>query len=106
MSKRKKKAVEQICKNCRLFNPARSVCSVWVLLEGRKVQVPVGENDPCFYEQPYFDPMTGEQDTFNEIKEVRMWVEGKDGKRTDGNGTVKIEFPEGFFGELKVTDII
>jgi hypothetical protein len=29
---------------------------------------------------------------------VKFWVEDKEGKKTSGEGTVKIEYPEGFFG--------
>ena len=33
------------------------------------------------------------------VEQVRWWVEDPEtGNPTDGNGTVKIEYPEGFFG--------
>ena len=33
------------------------------------------------------------------VEQVRWWVENPEtGERTDGDGTVKIEYPEGFFG--------
>jgi hypothetical protein len=34
-----------------------------------------------------------------EIQQVRWWVEGQDGKPTDGDGKVKIEYPNNFFGK-------
>jgi hypothetical protein len=33
------------------------------------------------------------------VQQVRWWVEDENGKPTDGNGTVKVEYPIGFFGE-------
>lgn len=39
-----------------------------------------------------------------EIKEVRWWVEDKEGKPTEGNGVVKIEYPEEFFGKEEKKD--
>jgi hypothetical protein len=99
MSK-KNKTVEPICKNCRLFDSHRSLCRVVILHEGQKTNLPVEANDLCFFEQPYFDPITHRRETLNEVKQVRFWVEGKDGKKTDGDGVVKMEYPEGFFGSL------
>jgi hypothetical protein len=32
------------------------------------------------------------------VDQVRWWVENKEGKKIDGNGIVKIEYPENFFG--------
>lgn len=34
-----------------------------------------------------------------EIKQVRWWVEDEKGEPTAGNGTVKIEYPTGFFND-------
>jgi hypothetical protein len=34
-----------------------------------------------------------------EIQQVRFWVENEEGKPTNGDGVVKMEYPEGFFGE-------
>lgn len=33
------------------------------------------------------------------VQQVRWWVEDEKGRPTAGDGTVKIEYPEGFFGE-------
>jgi hypothetical protein len=33
-----------------------------------------------------------------DVKQVRWWTEDEKGQKTDGNGVVKIEYPEGFFG--------
>lgn len=100
------KNIEAVCRNCRLFDSSRDLCRVVVLYEGEKTNLPVHANDPCFFEQTYFDPVTRREESLNEVKQVRFWVEDKDGKKTDGDGIVKMEFPEGFFGELTITDII
>jgi hypothetical protein len=34
-----------------------------------------------------------------EVKQVRWWVEDEKGKPTEGDGVVKIEYPEDFFGK-------
>lgn len=102
MNKRetKKKQIERICKNCKLFN--RGFCSVVILHEGERVKIPVDPKDSCFFEGEYFDPTTKAKENFAaDIQQVRFWVEDKDGEKTDGDGTVKIEFPEGFFGDYE-----
>lgn len=88
------KKIKPICGNCRLFDEGLGICRVVILHEGEKLNLPVEAKDPCFFEQEYFDPITGRTETFNEVKEIRVWVEDKDGKKTDGNGTVKIQFPK------------
>lgn len=86
------KKIKHICKNCRLFDEGLGVCSVIILHEGEKVKIPVSPDDPCFFEEPYFDPITNEKSDFNEIKQIRMWVEDENGNKTDENGTVFIEY--------------
>lgn len=57
-------------------------------------------DDDCLYETEYFDPVLKVINTFSDdVKEVKFWVENESGEKTDGDGTVKIEYPEGFFGE-------
>ena len=34
-----------------------------------------------------------------EVQQVRWWTEDKNGKPVNGNGVVKIEYPENFFGK-------
>lgn len=98
MSKKNKK-IERICKNCRLFNENREVCSVIVLYEGDKINIPMDPNDTCMYESSYFDPTTKAMESFSEdIKEVKIWVENDKGEKVNGDGIVKIEYPDGFFG--------
>ena len=86
------KKIEKICKNCKLFNAPERRCSVVILHEGQKINIPVDAQDPCFFEEPYFDPMTKTEENFNEIKEIRMWVEDQNGNKSD-HGVVKIEYP-------------
>jgi hypothetical protein len=90
----KKKTVEPICGNCRLFDPSKRECQVVILFEGEKVKLPVDPKDSCFFEQTYFDPTTKSMETLNEIQQIRLWVEDENGKPTDGNGSVKIEYPD------------
>ena len=96
----KKRHIKRICKNCKLYDPASETCSVVVLHEGQRVRLPVLAEDPCFFEGVYFDPTKDACDDFaGEIKEVKWWVEDGQGKKTDGDGTVKMEYPEGFLGD-------
>lgn len=83
-----KKNIEKICNNCLLYNREKGECKVAILIEGQDRHLPVLPYDKCHYD-----------DLGIEIKQVRWWVEDKNGKPTDGNGTVKIEYPDGFFGK-------
>jgi len=97
---KKKKQIERICKNCQLFNPAKNECAVVVLHEGQRLKLPVLAEDNCFFEGMYFDPTTKAMEDFaGEIKQARFWVENPDGDKTNGNGIVKMEYPEGFLGK-------
>lgn len=98
MRKKKQKQIERICQNCKLYNPQREHCSVVVMHEGQRFNLPVDPQDTCFYEDNYFDPTTKAMEDFaGEIQEVKFWVEDENGQRTNQNGTVKIEYPDGFF---------
>lgn len=77
--------VEKICKNCRLFSPKEEMCGVAILLEGKKYHLPVSPQDNCHIEELGI-----------EINQIRWWVEDEKGNPTNGNGTVKIEYPENF----------
>lgn len=100
--------IERICNNCRLFNPKESNCSVTILMEGRRYNIPVDPEDPCFFEQEYFDPQTKKMENFaEELKEVKFWLEDESGKKVDKkkwwqfwrkDPVVKMEYPTGFFG--------
>ena len=92
----KKKKLEPICGNCRLFNPKTKRCAVVVLYEGQKINIPVDADDKCFFENEYIAINDkGEKESFKaEINEVKMWTEDpKTGEKTD-KGVVKIEYPE------------
>jgi len=93
------KKIERICKNCKLYDENKGECCVVILHEGNRIRLPVESNDTCFFEEEYFHPKTNSVENFSEeIQQVRFWVENKDGKTTNGDGVVKIEYPEGFFG--------
>jgi len=98
---KKKKKPEPFCKNCRLFDAKNRACRVVILHEGQRVNLPMDAEDPCFFEEPYFDPKTGETTDFNEVRQVRFWTEDKNGKKTNKDGTVKMEYPDGFLGDGK-----
>ena len=88
------KKIKRICNNCKLYNPQANHCSVIIMHEGKKINIPVDPGDSCFFEQEYFDPITKTAENFNEIKEIRAWVEDPSGQKTDGDGVVKIEVPD------------
>lgn len=83
----KNKKIEPLCKNCLLYDNARGQCKVAVLVEGKEYHLPVFPNDRCHMD-----------DLGIEVHQVRWWVEDNDGEPTKGKGTVKIEYPDGFFG--------
>ena len=86
--KKKKYKVQPICKNCRLFDSQKEKCKVTILYGGERFNMPVSPNDNCHMEELGI-----------EVNEVRWWVEDeKTGKKTTGDGKVKIEYPVGFFG--------
>jgi hypothetical protein len=87
-----------------LFDPVKSECKVVILLEGKRVNIPVDPKDNCFFEQKYFDPITNQEEDFNEIKEVKFWAEDEQGNKTD-KGIVKMEYPEEFFGTTTIKEI-
>jgi len=95
----KNKEIKKICKNCRLFDEKNKECSIIVLYEGKKTRIPVDAEDSCFFEENYFEPNNSEETFSKEIKEVKFWVENEKGEKTNKNGIVKIEYPDGFFGK-------
>lgn len=78
---------KQVCGNCLLYNHEKKECKVAILLEGRTYFMPVSPGDKCHMDQLNIP-----------VQQVRWWVEDKNGNPTDGNGKVKMEYPEGFFG--------
>ena len=96
-----KKEVEPICGKCRLFDPKEKVCRVLILHEGEKINIPVEKNDSCFFENKFIATnQEGKKESFKpEVQQVKWWVEDENGEKTNGNGSVKIEYPKGFFGD-------
>ena len=96
----KEKKIKPLCKNCRLFDSKEKVCRVIILHEGEKINLTVEKDDSCFFENEFLAMNEeGHKESFKpEVQQVKWWVEDKKGKKTKGNGTVKIEYPEGFFG--------
>ena len=86
----KKKKIEKICGNCLLYNQKKGECKVAVLIEGNEYHMPVFPKDKCHMEELGI-----------EIQQVRWWVEDENGNSINGNGKVKVEYPENFFGNKK-----
>jgi hypothetical protein len=82
-----KKEIEKICNNCLLYDRTRRQCKIAVLLDGNEYHMPVDPGDKCHIEELGI-----------EIKQVRWWVEDESGNPTSQDGTVKVEYPEDFFG--------
>jgi hypothetical protein len=84
----KQNKIEKICNNCLLYDRDKGQCKVGVLVDGQEYHMPVFPSDKCHFEELGI-----------EIKQVRWWVEDNNGKPTDGNGQVKVEYPNDFFGD-------
>ncbi len=84
-----RKSIEPFCKNCLCYDGEKGICKVVVLINGKRFNMPVFPNDRCH------------MDALNiPVEQVRWWSEDKLGQRCeDGKGTVKIEYPDGFFTE-------
>lgn len=79
---------KQVCGNCLLYNGEKKECKVAILVEGNTYHMPVSPGDKCHLEELKIP-----------VQQVRWWVEDEEGKPTSGNGKVKIEYPDGFFGK-------
>ncbi len=88
------KKVEKICNNCLLYNRGNSSCKVAILLNGEEYHMPVDAGDSCHMDELGI-----------EIKQVRWWVEDEKGNPTTGDGVVKIEYPQEFFGKDDPKDV-
>ena len=100
----KEKEIKRICKNCKLFDPQESRCSVVILHDGERYHLPVEPQDKCFFEKEFVAINDeGDIESFKtDIQEVQFWVEDPEtGKKTNKDGLVKIKYPEGFFGKEK-----
>lgn len=101
----KKKKLEPKCKNCLLYDHIKGECKVAILIDenleekfkqngilvetGQKINLPVFPEDNCHMEELGIP-----------VEQVRWWVEDpKTGKPTSGEGVVKFEYPENFFGK-------
>ena len=90
--------MERTCRNCRLYNAAEGICEVRVVVRGEHYELPVLADNECHWErvdreiqqdlettlktnrQPYFRAkLESEMDSTIEVKQVRMWSDGKNG---------------------------
>jgi len=83
----KKKKLEPICNNCLLFNRSKQECKVSILIEGAEYHMPVSPGDKCHMDELGIP-----------VQQVRWYVEDPQTGEPADKGTVKIEYPEGFFG--------
>ena len=85
------------CNKCQLFNSKEKRCSVVVMHEGEKYNLPVEGHDTCFFEQEFraIDEESMIVERFTpEVKQLKVWVEDpKTGKKVT-EGVVKIEYSE------------
>lgn len=95
----RKKKKEPYCKNCLLYNGVDGLCSVVVLYNGERMNLPVSAEDKCFFEEEFIAIDGDKVDKFKpEVQQVKWWCEDDSGKKSK-KGKVKIEYPTGFFGE-------
>ena len=103
-----------ICERCQLFDAKKGFCRVLIipppgvaeefgLQKGQKINIPVSAKDECFFEQEFkaIDKEHSNVERFKiEVQQVKVWVENpKTGERCK-QGVVKIEYPEGYWGDL------
>jgi hypothetical protein len=104
MTKKRKKEIDRICKNCRLYDEKNGICGVNVMISGEAYELPVLPNDSCHWERvdrevegmlerelanveslatherEYFkEKLESEKDYKIEVKQIRTWSDGKDG---------------------------
>lgn len=77
--------IEPKCKNCLLYERNKGICKVAILINGEQQHMPVFPEDNCHMEELGIP-----------VEQVRWFVDNPD---ENGNGVVKIEYPEGFFGK-------
>jgi hypothetical protein len=99
---RKKRPVEPICGNCKLYNHEKGTCGVAVLYAGREIHIPVDPRDDCFYENEFVpaddDEFADRERLTEHVEQVRWWLEDPETGEQGNKGKVKIEYPDGFFG--------
>ena len=74
---------EKKCKTCFCFDSKTGFCQVNILVNDKKIKLPVFEEDNCHFIDLGID-----------VEQIRLWEEGKE----EGEKTIKIEYPVGFFG--------
>jgi hypothetical protein len=82
------KKIKEVCGNCLLYDGEKKHCKIAVLINGEEMHMPVKTDDKCHFDELDIP-----------IEQVRWYVEDNNGNRTEGDGNVKIEYPEGFFGK-------
>ena len=65
-----KKKIDQICKNCKLFDPKEGVCAVVVIHKGEHLELKTNSEDECHWIK---------NGIVENIQQLRAWSDGKQG---------------------------
>lgn len=85
--KQESKGIAKKCKHCILHDKEKGICKVAFIVNGEQVNMPVFPEDNCHMLELGLP-----------VEQIRWWVEDPiTGQPTDGDGVVKMEYPEGFF---------
>lgn len=90
------------CRDCKLYNKKQKYCTVIVLLDGEKINLPTDPGDACVFEEEYsYIDENGETQVWKpEVNEIKIWCENPvTGEKSD-KGVVKIEYPKNFFPDI------
>lgn len=94
---------QRICKKCSLWRKPKGqgpgLCSVVILINGERIRIPTDGEDRCFFDQTWVNPETGKEENFHDVQQVKFWVENEQGEKVKGDGIVKMQYPDGFFGK-------
>lgn len=66
----KNNQVEQICKNCKLFDPKEKTCQVVVVMDGEHYELPTEPENECFWVK---------NGLVDDIKQLKAWSDGENG---------------------------
>jgi hypothetical protein len=82
--------IEPKCKNCLLYNREKGECKVAILIDGTEYHMPVFPEDHCHMDELKIP-----------VEQVRWYVADPKTGQPSENGVVKVEYPDGFFGDKK-----
>lgn len=62
--------IDRICKNCVLFDPKNSICTVTFIMDGEDYVLPTKPNDKCHLKK---------NGLLEYAKSIQVWSDGTDG---------------------------